>query len=254
MKNFPPNQSSVANFRLAGQSKESDILPAAVGAGSAFPERVATAAKIAAPCVLMGVVAFFVTACSQLEGPSRTETKASEPQGRPSWTHLQTHGTWSYQHTYDKLTRLGRSSDALSISREGTTAYFRIPKGFRFKSCADEPLDWNFEISSDKDDFYFGVSLEKPSSTYQSYLSAIHGTHDDKVQMAPAPSFKLHDGSEIVPYGYSSKYWGHRLVVIIPKGKVSTKFEFSARSKAELTRKRDIMRSVIESFRYEERQ
>jgi hypothetical protein len=160
---------------------------------------------------------------------------------------------WRYQ-TIDKTTTLGRSSTTLSITIGKVTASFRIPKGFKVKSCADQHLDSHYLVFSKNQKLGFTVFLYKGFSDtplverHQKYLDGIHGTHDDDVVMSPAPKLYLKDGSTVTPYLYFSPYWGHRLVVKITYGVYTTTFEFS--SSKDLETRRPTIESVIRSFSY----
>jgi hypothetical protein len=192
-----------------------------------------------------GAIGLLATACSHL--PSSRSIEIGE---KPSWTNLKKSCDWQYQHTYDNTTRLGRSPNALSITRGTITAYLQIPRGCRIKSCADGPLNWHYGVYSEGESLSLGVSLDTGVGSYESYLAGIHDTHDDNVKMLPAQALKLNNGSTVVPYEYFSSYWGHRLVVKVPKEEFTTTFEFYAKTRPELRQQRELIERVIESFRY----
>ncbi len=208
--------------------------------------------KFFAPIIAYGAIGFLVTACSYLPNSRSNKTGDLIPQAKSPWTVLKRNGDWQYQDTYDKSVRLGRSTNALSIAREGVTAYFLIPSDCGVKSCADGPLNWHYGVYSKAKGLSFGVSLDEGIGDYEDYLAGIYDVYDDDVRMLPSDSLKLNDGSKIVPYEYFSPYWGHRLMVKIPKGEFSTTFEFYAKTRSGLEQQRVMIERIIESFRYVE--
>ena len=168
---------------------------------------------------------------------------------------------WSYKTTQDGQYRLGRNGSDLSVEFRAIIVTFHLPENWQIFACTDEPMDWIYSTVSPSGfslDFRVGPgngSGENPDRVslpelYRRYLKSIHAVYDDMVKMSRETPLHLPDGRRLTPHRYFSDYWGQRLVLLVPEGKETCEFEFSAKgSLSGLRASHDAIQHILDSYR-----
>ncbi len=163
---------------------------------------------------------------------------------------------WSYKTTQDGQYKLGRNGPDLSVEVRTMTVSFRVPPDWRVYACTDEPMNSIFSAGSPASPFALDFTVEENprkqniAEQYRTYLKFIRTSADEDVQMRPEAPFRLPAGRQLTPYRYFSDYWGQRLVLVIPEGEYTCRFEFSGRaSVAVLRASHSSIQNILQSYR-----